>query len=112
MISTQKDRVIIIGGKDRDGSDTKIVEEIDFLKRNSVNLAYLKCAKSQAQSFLVNDTIYSFWGFNGGEEVNESEKYVIRENKWKEIISKEVDEVGKEKVREMGVLGPAALLYE
>lgn len=41
MICSQKDRVIIIGGKEKDHSDTNIVEEIDFLKRNLVNLAYL-----------------------------------------------------------------------
>jgi hypothetical protein len=41
MISSQKDRLIIIGGKERDGSDSKVVEEIDFLKRNLVNLAHM-----------------------------------------------------------------------
>ena len=46
MISSQKDRVIIIGGKERDNSDSKVVEEIDFLKRNLVSLAHLHNARS------------------------------------------------------------------
>lgn len=41
MVSAQKDRVIIIGGRERDGSESKVVEEIDFIKRNLVNLAHL-----------------------------------------------------------------------
>lgn len=39
MVCSQKDRVMIIGGKEVSGKDSKTVEEIDFLKRNIVNLA-------------------------------------------------------------------------
>lgn len=46
MISSQKDRVIIIGGKESDDSDSKVVEEIDFLKRNLVSLAHLNFSRS------------------------------------------------------------------
>jgi hypothetical protein len=46
MISSYKDRVIIIGGKEKDNSDTKVVEEIDFLKRNLVSLAHLYNARN------------------------------------------------------------------
>ena len=70
MVSSQKDRVIIVGGREKDGAETKTVEEIDFLKRNSVSLENLKWGRSIAQTFLVNDTIFTFWGFNNGEEVN------------------------------------------
>ena len=42
MVSSQKDRVIIIGGKEKDNSESKVVEEIDFLKRNLVSLAHLQ----------------------------------------------------------------------
>lgn len=39
MISSQKDRVIIIGGaEEEEEEDSLVVEEIDFLKRNLVNL--------------------------------------------------------------------------
>lgn len=37
IVCSQKDRAIIIGGKDQDGNDINVVEEIDFLKvQNSV----------------------------------------------------------------------------
>lgn len=41
MVSSQKDRVIIIGGKEKDNNNSKVVEEIDFLKRNLVSLAHM-----------------------------------------------------------------------
>ena len=41
VVSSQKDRVIIIGGVEKDGKESKVVEEIDFIKRNLVNLAHL-----------------------------------------------------------------------
>ena len=66
MVSSQKDRVMIIGGREKDGDETNTVEEIDFLKRNSVNLDNLNFGRSMAQSFMVNDTIFTFWGFKGG----------------------------------------------
>lgn len=69
MVSSQKDRVMILGGKESDransGSGDKacqVVEEIDFLKRNIVNLAPLKIARANTSAFLVNDSIYVFGG--------------------------------------------------
>ena len=58
--------MIIIGGKEKDNTDSQVVEEIDFLKRNIVNLDYLNFRRSQPQTFLVNDAIYCFGGFNKG----------------------------------------------
>ena len=46
VVSSQKDRVIIIGGKESDGRDSKVVEEIDFIKRNLVDLAPLSSART------------------------------------------------------------------
>jgi hypothetical protein len=54
--------VIILGGKENDNTDSNIVEEIDFIKRNIVNLAYMKVARSNPNAFLVNDAIYVFGG--------------------------------------------------
>ena len=58
--------MIIIGGKEKDNTDSQVVEEIDFLKRNIVNLDFLNFRRSQPQAFLVNDAIYCFGGFNKG----------------------------------------------
>lgn len=46
MVSPQKDRVIIIGGKEKDKGDSRVVEEIDFIKRNIVNIAPLNVPRS------------------------------------------------------------------
>jgi len=46
MVSSQKDRVIIIGGQEKDLKYSKVVEEIDFLKRNLVSLAHLNVERS------------------------------------------------------------------
>jgi hypothetical protein len=87
MISSYKDRVIIIGGKEKDNSESKVVEEIDFLKRNLVSLAHLHNARSSCQTFLVNDAIYVFGGEINGNEVRIGEKYILKENRWREIIN-------------------------
>lgn len=42
VVSSQKDRVMILGGRESDDSESKIVEEIDFIKKNLVALAPLK----------------------------------------------------------------------
>ena len=68
MVSRQKDRVIIIGGKESDGSESRVVEEIDFIKRNLVSLAHMHHGRTSCNSFLVNDTLYVFGG--------EGEKYL------------------------------------
>ena len=62
MVSSQKDRVMIIGGKESNGEDSNIVEEIDFIKRNLVTLPSLKLARSKPNALQVNDAIYVFGG--------------------------------------------------
>ena len=84
MVSSQKDRAIILGGIEQDGEESKVVEEIDFIKRNLVSLAHLKEARADANAFLVNDHIYVFGGCkNVGGLVGE--KYAISENKWRDV---------------------------
>jgi hypothetical protein len=62
MVSSQKDRVIIIGGREENGQESKVVEEIDFIKRNCVSLSSLKSQRASANAFMVNDSIYVFGG--------------------------------------------------
>jgi hypothetical protein len=62
MISSQKDRVMIIGGKESDGTLSTVVEEVDFIKRNLVSLPPLKVGRASPSAFLVNDVIYVFGG--------------------------------------------------
>jgi hypothetical protein len=85
------DRVIIIGGKEYDDeSESKIVEEIDFLKRNIVNLAPLRVSRSNSNAFMVNDSIYAFGGSNVPGMIGE--KYTLSENKWREVKPKDSSE--------------------
>lgn len=68
-----------------------MVEEIDFIKRNLVSLAHMKTARSNPNAFLVNDTIYVFGGCK--DDINlMGEKYVVSENKWKEVKPKNISE--------------------
>lgn len=92
---------MIIGGKEKDGSESTVVEEIDFIKRNIVSIAPLNVARSQSNAFLVNDAIYVFGGCNKGIM---GEKYILNENKWRQILGK-IDEGQYQ-------MGPVALLYE
>lgn len=62
MVSSQKDRVIIIGGREGDNEESKVVEEIDFIKRNLVSLAHMHSARTNCYAVLVNDAIYAFGG--------------------------------------------------
>lgn len=79
MLSSQKDRIIIIGGKgvkeeskaegsekseseDIIDNEVKTVEEIDFLKRNIVSLASLRNARANSNAFMVNESIYVIGG--------------------------------------------------
>lgn len=112
MISShQKDRVIILGGEERDGRESTVVEEIDFIKRNSVvSLREMKVGRIQPQVFMVNESIYVF----GGTKLSQGlmgEKYVLSGDKWKEVKPKNLQELqsgyGVEET-----FGPASLLYE
>lgn len=62
------------------------MEEIDFLKRNIVNLAHLRVPRSNANAFMVNDSIYAFGGGNAPGILGE--KYTLSENKWREVTPK------------------------
>jgi len=108
MITSHMDRVIIIGGKEYDEeSECKIVEEIDFLKRNIVNLAPLRVSRSNSNAFMVNDSIYAFGGSNVSGMIGE--KYTLSENKWREVKPKDSNENNIQNYR---LIGAAALLYE
>lgn len=128
MISSQKDRLIIIGGKEKDGSNSKVVEEIDFLKRNLVSLAHMQYARCTPNAFLVNDAIYVLGGSeqpveadSGADEMWYGEKYTLSGNKWREIkpssAQSKVELAGafgsdSNKSNSVPLGGPAALLYE
>lgn len=90
LVSSQKDRVMIIGGRESNDSDSRVVEEIDFIKRNLVSLPSLKQGRVQPSAFLVNDAIYVFGGSQvlGTSETVIGEKLALRENRWKEVISR------------------------
>lgn len=51
VVSSQKDRVMILGGRESDDSESKIVEEIDFIKKNLVALAPLKLGRTAPTAF-------------------------------------------------------------
>lgn len=107
MISSQKDRVIIIGGSEENQEDSQLVEEIDFLKRNLVNLPQTKISRNNANAFMVNDSIYVFGGNSKVSGIT-GEKYTLSENKWREVKPKNLDLTQKCVM----MSGPAALLYE
>jgi hypothetical protein len=85
--------VIIIGGAEEDEEgDSLLVEEIDFLKRNLVNLPQTKIPRRNANAFMVNDSIYVFGG-NAKTHGLIGEKYTLSENKWREVKPKSLDAV-------------------
>lgn len=95
------------------------MEEIDFLKRNLVNLAHMQVARSKCNAFLVNDAIYVFGGSGDASAQDmKGEIYTLSVNKWREIAPKvNLSMGGGSGVKETGggpaiVKGPAALLYE
>ena len=81
---------MIIGGRESDESESRVVEEIDFIKRNLVSIPALKQGRVQPSSFLVNDAIYVFGGAaaQGSGEAVIGEKLALRENRWREVISR------------------------
>lgn len=99
--------MIIIGGKEKDNCDSKVVEEIDFLKRNLVSLAHMSEARSSCNAFLVNDAIYAFGGQEKHDELK-GEKYTLSENKWRDVKLNSLMYNDKKDSHS----GPAALLYE
>lgn len=108
MISSQKDRVMIIGGKEQqEESECSVVEEIDFLKRNIVNLAPTTYPRANANGFLVNDSIYVFGGCSNGGGLGE--KYALSENKWREVKFQGAQSQSYLSYKNVGA---ASLLYE
>ena len=114
---------MIIGGREIDGSESHVVEEIDFIKRNLVSLPPLKQGCAAPSSFLVNDVIYVFGGALSPAEGNDTdivigEKLALRENKWREVISRTNDSSAAIRAMQMlkglqaSSFGPASLLYE
>ena len=57
---------MILGGVEQDGTKSRVVEEVDFIKRNLVSLPLLKVGRASPCAFQVNDAIYVF----GGSEIN------------------------------------------
>ena len=124
MISTQKDRVMILGGVESDGKVSATVEEIDFIKRNLVALPNLKQSRAGPSAFQVNDAIYVFggaqtFGKEGAEEDEMiiGEKFAVRENKWREVLSRAANSFAAKQamqrlMRGGTVFGPVHLLYE
>ena len=51
MVSSQKDRVMILGGREADGAESRTVEEIDFIKRNLVSLPPFKHGRASPSAF-------------------------------------------------------------
>lgn len=116
IVSAQKDRAIIIGGQSQDGEELNIVEEIDFLKvRNSVvTLNKMKSPRARLNAFIVNDSIYVMSATNSKKSQLSGEKYILKENKWKDFEAKNVPLLGHgSKMNDVMINnGPAALLYE
>jgi hypothetical protein len=77
---------MILGGFDESDSSSRVVEEIDFLKRNIVNLANLNSARVNASAFVVNDNIYVVGGSNQTGLIGE--KYTLSENRWRDLKPK------------------------
>jgi len=98
--------MMILGGVDDSGNPSKVVEEIDFIKRNIVNLASMNHARANSSAFIVNDSIYVFGGSSSPNAL--AEKYTLSENRWREIMPKalKTSELSKRPI------GAAALLYE
>ena len=63
---------MIFGGKEKDKNESRVVEEIDFIKRNIVSIAPLNVPRSQCNAFLVNDAIYVFGGV--GANINDRDR--------------------------------------
>jgi hypothetical protein len=53
---------MILGGVEQDENESKIVEEVDFIKRNLVSLPPLKQGRASPCAFQVNEAIYIFGG--------------------------------------------------
>ena len=126
MVSSQKDRVMILGGREQDDSLSKIVEEVDFIKRNLVSLPPLKNGRANACAFQVNDVIYVFGGTEVvldnkdsemPSEIPIGEKLALRENRWRDVVSRSGKSYAARNVMSQLLApgnryGPISLMYE
>lgn len=97
---------MILGGYDETENQSRVVEEIDFLKRNIVNLASMNSARANASAFMVNDSIYVIGGTNQPGVIGE--KYTLSENRWREVKPKSLENSNFANIP----IGAASLLYE
>lgn len=91
---------MILGGREQDGSLSKVVEEVDFIKRNLIALPSLKLGRHAPCAFQINDVIYVFGGSdteiprNNHDEKDMpsdlpiGEKLALRENRWRDVLSR------------------------
>ena len=120
---------MILGGREGDGNESKIVEELDFIKRNLVSLPPLKQARAQPNAFLVNDAIYVFGGaqlpnvtdkqLSERQDIIIGEKFSVRESRWREVVSRSQQSHAAARAMQtlaihasVASFGPASLLYE
>jgi hypothetical protein len=116
---------MILGGREQDDSLSKVVEEVDFIKRNLVALPPLKAGRANACAFQVNDVIYVFGGTDGvamdntemPSEIPIGEKLALRENRWREVVSRSGKSSAARTVTSQLLtpgnrFGPISLMYE
>lgn len=107
IVSSQKDRMILVGGELATGP-TNQVQEIDLIKNRRHSLPSVSKSLAKPKALLVNENVYVF-GNDGQLEIGPiGERYVSCENKWKDI------RCAQNKLSSLPQLlsGPAALLFE
>ena len=83
--------------------------------RNSVvTLDKMKAPRARPNAFIVNDSIYVMSATNSKSSQLSGEKYILKENKWKDFEAKNVPLLGHGSKSKSWMInnGPAALLYE
>lgn len=87
-LSTHKDRVLIVGGIEKDGKESVVVEEIDFIKRSLVNLAPMNRGRAGANIIHLLDSLFVFGGGSLPRQEQKAivgEQYSTKENKWRSL---------------------------
>ena len=73
----------------------------------------MEAPRARPNAFIVNDSIYVMSATNSKSSQLSGEKYILKENKWKDFEAKNVPLLGLgSKIDKMINNGPAALLYE